>query len=170
MGGRILTAIEELTQLVKDQRRQVVMDHPSNHQEPIPLSSLSRPRRDLTASTCPHQTQFSKGLDSLFGWLVFEPRIDLIPVGDAQLIPMPDELPPIKLSERSRFQLNYCCVVLNVNPMLDLVTPNQYVTHIAENGIDWTTRACLVALVCATGDLCQGKSYRDTKQSSHGRP
>lgn len=83
---------------------------------------------------------------------------------------MPDELLPIKLSELPRFQLNYCRIVHNVNPILDLVTLDQYVTHIAKNEFDSTTWACLVALVCATGALCQGKSYREPSRLSTAHP
>lgn len=67
MGRRILTAIEKINAIGQGPTPASSHGHPSNHQEPIPLSSLSGPRRDLTVSTCPHQAQFLEGFDSLFG-------------------------------------------------------------------------------------------------------
>ncbi|KAJ5389242.1 uncharacterized protein N7496_000310 [Penicillium cataractarum] len=158
MGVQILHAIEQLTQLVKDQPPQTITNNISNHQGPIPSSSLNEPIQNVPVPASPHEGKFSEGLDSIFGWHVFQPGLDSIPVDDGRPIPMPDELPPIKFSELSRFQSNYCRVVHNVNPILDLTTLDQYVSHIAENGFDWTTRTCLVALVCAIGALCQDKT------------
>jgi hypothetical protein len=122
MGIQILQAIDQLTQLVKDKPQQTFTNHPSNHQEPITSSSLTEAGHNVTAITCHLQGKFSEGLDSLFGWRVFEPRIGPIPVDDGRPIPMPEELPPIKLSELSRFKSNYCHVVHSSNLILDLTT------------------------------------------------
>ncbi|KAK7230004.1 hypothetical protein V2G26_002174 [Clonostachys chloroleuca] len=83
------------------------------------------------------------------------PGINKIPVDNGVPIAMPDELPPLSLMELTRLQMNYRRVVHDFNPMLDLATLDRYTTHIAENGLDFTTRTCLVVLVCAIGALCQ---------------
>lgn len=49
------------------------------------------------------------------------------------------------------------------NPILDLTDLHRKVMHVAENGLDWTTRSCLVALVCAIGAVTQ--EYQAESQS-----
>lgn len=157
MGSQILQAIEQLRQLVNDQHRQDLTDCTSNHQQPLPPSSLDVSSPDATPATHQRSERFSEGLDSIFEWRVFHPGL-VIRLDEGRPIPMPEELPPITFSELTRFQMNYRRIAQNVNPMLDLRTLDQYVTHISENGFDWTTRTCLVALVCAIGALCQDTS------------
>ncbi|KAH9217631.1 hypothetical protein DL95DRAFT_386479 [Leptodontidium sp. 2 PMI_412] len=56
--------------------------------------------------------------------------------------------------------------------MLDLTTLHHYVAHVSENGFDWTTRSCLVAIVCAIGAICQeptsdDPAYNQARQKEH---
>jgi hypothetical protein len=159
MGVQILQAIGELTQFVKGNSRDPLpCDGISNEHTPSSALDLEQPYQTAASTGYPQQLQFSEGLDSIFTWRVFPSGLEPIPVDDGKSsIPMPDELPPVTLSELTRLQLNYRRVVHNVNPILDLDTLDYYVTHIAENGFDWTTRACLVALVCAIGAICHEK-------------
>jgi hypothetical protein len=157
MGVQILQAIGELTQFVKGNSQvSLPRDADSNEHTPKSVLDLEQPYHTPTTTAYPQRLQFSEGLDSIFTWRVFPSGLQPIPVDDGKSsIPMPDELPPVTLSELTRLQMYYRRVVHNVNPILDLDTLDHYVTHIAENGFDWTTRACLVALVCAIGAICQ---------------
>ncbi|EXK28549.1 hypothetical protein FOMG_15019 [Fusarium oxysporum f. sp. melonis 26406] len=101
-----------------------------------------------------HVERFSEGLDRILTWNVFPQEIDPIPVDDGSLMAMPDELPPISFPELKRLQKCYLSTVHSVNPILDVAVLDQYVTKVSENGLDWTTQTCLVALVCAIGALC----------------
>ncbi|KAL3485886.1 hypothetical protein BJX62DRAFT_242540 [Aspergillus germanicus] len=159
MGVQILQAIGELTQFVKgNSQKALPRDGNSNEHTPSSALDLEQPYQTATSTGYPQQLQFSEGLDSIFKWRVFPSGLEPIPVDDGKSsIPMPDELPPVTLAELTRLQMNYRRVVHNVNPILDLGTLDHYVTHIAENGFDWTTRACLVALVCAIGAICHEK-------------
>ncbi|KAH6884283.1 hypothetical protein B0T10DRAFT_410300 [Thelonectria olida] len=103
----------------------------------------------------PHLFASSEGLDSILEWRVFPSGMDKIRVDNGRPVPMPEELPPMTFAELTRLQMNYRRVVHSMNPMLDLATLDLYVAHISENGLDFTTRTCLVALVCAIGALCQ---------------
>lgn len=161
MGSQILRAIEQLTNLVKEPPRPSSRGHGNSFQASLPMSS---PEAASSSKSDDHSGRFSEGLDSLFGWRVFHPGLDAVQVDDGRPVPMPEELPPITLSDLTRLQMNYRRVVHTVNPMLDLSTMDRYVTHISENGFDWTTRTCLVALVCAIGAICQNTSI-DTPNS-----
>lgn len=182
MGPQILQAIEQLTQLVKTQQSQSQPEWANYYRgptqscsvdefSPLPLSQSSDSHALLTNSRLgggagrlsgppspSHLFASSEGLDSVLQWRVFPPGIDKIPVDNGIPIPMPDELPPLSLMELTRLQMNYRRVVHDFNPMLDLATLDRYTTHIAENGLDFTTRTCLVVLVCAVGALCQEES------------
>ncbi|KAJ4132047.1 hypothetical protein NW765_013859 [Fusarium oxysporum] len=93
-----------------------------------------------------HVERFSEGLDRILTWNVFPQEIDPIPVDDGSLMAMPDELPPISFPELKRLQKCYLSTVHSVNPILDVAVLDQYVTKVSENGLDWTTQTCLVAL------------------------
>ena len=163
MGTQILQAIEDLSRVVKGQQ-QPVLAEVTTHPQLIP----QQPARDEIASyptptTGPQHgprsrrqdQRFSEGLDSVFTWQVFPPGIDPIAVDNGMFIDMPEQLPPIDCAELMRLQTIYRRTVHSVNPILDLAILEQHIVHISENGLDWTTRTCLVALVCAIGALCQ---------------
>ncbi|KAK2668916.1 Alpha-L-rhamnosidase, six-hairpin glycosidase domain [Fusarium oxysporum f. sp. vasinfectum] len=100
-----------------------------------------------------HLERFSEGLDRILTWNVFPQEIDPIPVDDGSLMAMPDELPPISFPELKRLQKCYLSTVHSVNPILDVAVLDQYVTKVSENGLDWTTQTCLVALVVAHSEI-----------------
>uniref|UniRef100_A0A8H7N104 Zn(2)-C6 fungal-type domain-containing protein n=1 Tax=Bionectria ochroleuca TaxID=29856 RepID=A0A8H7N104_BIOOC len=160
MGPQILQAIEQLTQLVKTQQSQSQPEWANYYRGPT--QSCSPPRWWRWTALW---TSFSIPSLRLLGrprqrapMARLSPGIDKIPVDNGIPIPMPDELPPLSLMELTRLQMNYRRVVHDFNPMLDLATLDRYTTHIAENGLDFTTRTCLVVLVCAVGALCQEES------------
>lgn len=101
----------------------------------------------------------SEGLDSILKWKVFPDSLSVIPVDSGEPIQLSDTLPSTASSYLKGLVDNYIVIVHIKNPMLDLNTLHNHVVHVAENGFDWSTRACLVALVCAIGALCRDPGY-----------
>ncbi|EXK80842.1 hypothetical protein FOQG_14697 [Fusarium oxysporum f. sp. raphani 54005] len=162
LGMQILQAVRDLSQVVKEQRSPDLSDTPSHtqhviqptrHSEADSLVNLTATPQSIPAPEG-HVERFSEGLDRILTWNVFPQEIDPIPVDDGSLMAMPDELPPISFPELKRLQKCYLSTVHSVNPILDVAVLDQYVTKVSENGLDWTTQTCLVALVCAIGALC----------------
>ncbi|KAF5568026.1 transcriptional regulatory STB4 [Fusarium phyllophilum] len=157
---QILQAVQNLAQDVKEQRSSGVADTPSRvhqptrHSEADSLVNLAATPQSIPAPER-HFERFSEGLDSILTWNVFPQEIEPIPIDNGSLMAMPDELPPISFPGLKRLQLCYLSTVHSVNPILDVAVLDQYVTKVSENGLDWTTQTCLVALVCAIGALCQ---------------
>ena len=163
MGTQILQAIEDLSRVVKAQPQPLsaeVTTHPQLFpQQPARGEVGSYPTPSPAPRNGPRtrrqDQRFSEGLDSIFTWHVFPPGIDPIAVDNGMFIDIPEQLPPIDCTELMRLQTSYRRTVHSVNPILDLAILEQHIVHISENGLDWTTRTCLVALVCAIGALCQ---------------
>ncbi|KAF4444954.1 transcriptional regulatory STB4 [Fusarium acutatum] len=152
LGMQILQAVQNLAQDVKEQRSSGVAETPSHthqstrHREADTLVNLTATPQSISAPEA-HVERFSEGLDSILTWNVFPSDIDPIPVDNGSLMAMPDELPPISFPELKRLQKCYLSTVHSVNPILDVTVLDQYVTKVSENGLDWTTQTCLVALV-----------------------
>ncbi|KAL5590954.1 hypothetical protein FOBRF1_014511 [Fusarium oxysporum] len=162
LGMQILQAVRDLSQVVREQRSPDLSDTPSHtqlviqptrHSEADSLVNLTATPQSIPAPEG-HVERFSEGLDRILTWNVFPQEIDPIPVDDGSLMAIPDELPPISFPELKRLQKCYLSTVHSVNPILDVAVLDQYVTKVSENGLDWTTQTCLVALVCAIGALC----------------
>lgn len=163
MGTQILQAIGDLSQLVKAQHQPILAEVATHPQ----LAPQQQARGEVdsypTPSPAPQNgprtrrqdQRFSEGLDSIFTWHVFPPGIDPIAVDNGMFIDIPEQLPPIDCAELMRLQTSYRRAVHSVNPILDLAILEQHIVHISENGLDLTSRTCLVALVCAIGALCQ---------------
>ncbi|KAF5634716.1 transcriptional regulatory STB4 [Fusarium sp. NRRL 25303] len=157
---QILQAVQDLAQDVKEQRSSSVADTPSQahqttrHSEAESLVNLTATPQSIPAPEG-HVERFSEGLDSVLKWNVFPLDVNPIPIDNGSLMAMPDELPPISFPELKRLQKCYLSTVHSVNPILDVAVLDQYVIKVSENGLDWTTQTCLVALVCAIGALCQ---------------
>ncbi|SCO75916.1 uncharacterized protein FRV6_00128 [Fusarium oxysporum] len=158
---QILQAVRDLSQVVKEQRSPDLSDTPSHtqhviqptrHSEADSLVNLTATPQSIPAPEG-HVERFSEGLDRILTWNVFPQEIDPIPVDDGSLMAMPDELPPISFPELKRLQKCYLSTVHSVNPILDVAVLDQYVTKVSENGLDWTTQTCLVALVVAHSEI-----------------
>ncbi|VTT76791.1 unnamed protein product [Fusarium fujikuroi] len=166
-------AVQDLAQDVKEQRSSGMANTPSQahqptrHSEADSLANLTATPQSIPAPEG-HVERFSEGLDSVLKWNVFPSDIDLIPVDNGSLMAMPDELPPISFPELKRLQKCYLSTVHSVNPILDVAVLDQYVIKVSENGLDWTTQTCLVALVCAIGALCQDP-HVETPRSNNSR-
>ncbi|KAF5681373.1 transcriptional regulatory STB4 [Fusarium denticulatum] len=164
-------AVQDLAQDVKEQRSSTVADTPSHVNQPTrnseadSLVNLTPTPQSMSAPER-HLERFSEGLDNILTWAVFPQEIEPIPVDDGSLMAMPDEPPPISFPELKRLQKCYLSTVHSVNPILDVTVLDQYVTKVSENGLDWTTQTCLVALVCAIGALCQDPLV-ETPKSHH---
>jgi hypothetical protein len=163
LGLQILQAVQDLAQVVKEQNSPGLSDtsshahhvtQPARHSEADSLVNLTATPQSISAPER-HVERFSEGLDNILTWNVFPQGIDPIPVDNGSFMAMPDELPPIGFSELKKLQKCYLGTVHSVNPILDVAVLDQYVIKVSENGLDWTTQTCLVALVCAIGALCQ---------------
>jgi hypothetical protein len=64
-------------------------------------------------------------------------------------------------SELARLEGKYIANVHTKNPILDLKKLHGLVSHLAENGPDWSTETCLVSLVCALGAFSQEYSVHE---------
>ncbi|XEV02890.1 hypothetical protein FSHL1_008177 [Fusarium sambucinum] len=157
---KILQAIQDLAQDVKEQRSpgpsntSFQAHQPTRHSEADSLVNLTTTPQSISAPER-HVERFSEGLDSILTWNVFPSGIDPILVDNGSFMAMPDELPPLGFSELKKLQKSYLSTVHSVNPILDVAILDQYVAKVSENGLDWSTQTCLVALVCAISVLCQ---------------
>ena len=93
----------------------------------------------------------------MLAWEVFpQPCPYSTIVGDEEVVyPHSQALPSIELSELLRLEAKYIAYVHIKNPTLDLTTLHEMVAQVAEYGFDWSTRSCVVSLVCALGALSE---------------
>ena len=73
------------------------------------------------------------------------------------------QLPCLEYSDLARLELKYIDAVHIKNPVLDLPKLHEMILHVSENGLDWSTKTCLVAMVCAIGAIA-GR-YKETSQT-----
>lgn len=70
-------------------------------------------------------------------------------------------LPSLQLSELLPLEAKFIANVHPKNPIVDPEALRRHIHHIAENGLDWSTETCLVALVCALGAYSQAYDPED---------
>lgn len=125
------------------------------------------PLNGTSAKLTPLQSQ---GVESLLAWeplVAFQPASSTFGSTDVSQIPN-SQLPNIDYAELSRLEEKYIVAVHLKNPFLDLADLHQKILQTAENGLDWSTRTCLVTLVCAIGALNQ--RYQDPANISVTSP
>lgn len=112
----------------------------------------------------------SQGMETLLAWeplTAFElsaPAFDTV----TELEIPSSQLPNMDYRELSRLEAKYIVGVHIKNPFLDLTDLHNKILQVAENGLDWSTRTCLVTLVCAIGALTQ--RYQDPANISITTP
>ncbi|KAM5350936.1 hypothetical protein ACJ41O_003659 [Fusarium nematophilum] len=160
-GADILQAINKLTRLVESQH-QHQYDHPQAHSTPAQVVS---PSLSWPHSTSQHQEALhyepdnpprhaatrAQGVESILEWRIFASERP-IPCLFAQRNPLDERnypLPDTSYSQLARLESKYIDHVHFKNPILDLGELHQMMLHVAENGLDWSTRTCLVTIVCA---------------------
>jgi len=114
------------------------------------------------------------GLDSVLKWNVFPQPI---PFSDLCTTAGPNflhshALPSAELAEMERLEGKYVAYVHIKNPILDLTKTHHLILRTAENGLDWSTDTCLVALICALGAISRpysvDRKFRDDDALSDG--
>ncbi|KAH2366122.1 hypothetical protein KXV98_001705 [Aspergillus fumigatus] len=120
----------------------------------------------------PRETFRPQGAESVLRWQILASSLPPArclfaqPVAEAD---QPYSLPDMSYSQLSRLESKYIEVLHTKNPILDLTELHRMVLHIAENGPDWSTQTCLVALVCAIAVLSEpypGTVMRSGAQST----
>jgi hypothetical protein len=117
------------------------------------------------------KTLSHEGLESVLKWNIFSSRrtFQILSVdNEPHTPPHIHTLPSIEYSELVRLEKRYIEAVHTKNPILDLHKLHQMIGQVAENGLDWSTGTCLVALVCAIGASSQQYvgPHRDDAQDS----
>ena len=166
MGLDILDAIKDLNQLVQKQSTQISQlsrHHSHSDHSPAPVSSspIYSARTGwlecLSSSTPPSHTVIgAQGCETILEWDILAPYRTsncLFTATDdeheAEFDGLP--LPALSLDEMLRLGDRYIQGVHKMNPFLDLRELHKSMSFMAGNGFDWSTRTCLVALVCAIG-------------------
>lgn len=126
-----------------------------------PKSDVRSPERDknrLSQKICP------TNLRSVLKWRVFPQPCpySIAMVDDDVSYPQPDALPSFELGELSRLEAKYIACVHTKNPILDLATLHDLISQVAENGLDWSARTCVVSLVCALGAISEEYTHAYT--------
>ena len=114
----------------------------------------------------------AQGTDSLLTWSSlshFNSTPSLFTDGISLGI-VSESIPDISRNELVRLANRYIDGVHIKNPILDLSELSHSVTHVAENGLDWSTKTCVVALVCAIGTLAQRYQLQDQSSPSQITP
>jgi hypothetical protein len=116
-------------------------EHPGSH-SPKGVSNGRRPSQPA-------------GLDSVLKWEIFPHPIPYMTLseGSESNGPPSHSLPSMEYSELRRLEAKYVSYVHTKNPIMDLGVLHQLISQQAENGLDWSTRTCLICLVCALGAL-----------------
>ncbi|KAL2859198.1 hypothetical protein BJX68DRAFT_225993 [Aspergillus pseudodeflectus] len=174
-GTEILQAIHRLTSLVESQKRQrnelpqqqlcISCGHhstPPLATSPSLSSALSASQQEAcppwgpnNAPPCP--VMRPQGVESILDWKIFasdRPAVCLfaqrnIPAGHTY--PLPD----MSFSQLARLESKFIDNIHTKNPIIDLNELHDMILDIAENGLDWSTRTCLVTLTCAIAAITE---------------
>ncbi|GAM40360.1 hypothetical protein TCE0_038r12655 [Talaromyces pinophilus] len=191
-GADILQAVNRVANLIEAQQRE--QRQQQQQQQWMPCASCgsrSTPARGPTSqswspSACsqldngnlgpgdpsPRETVRPQGAESVLGWQILASNLPpswclfAQPVADAD---QTYSLPDLSYSQLSRLESKYIEVLHTKNPILDPNELHHMVLHVAENGPDWSTQTCLVALVCAIAVLSEaypGTIMRSGAQST----
>lgn len=197
-GSQILEAIGNLSQLVERQHSNCHCCSAQQYQEaPSQRSALAEPfvsnlddyrNRDVKSNSekevlialgdSANETQslrLTQGLENVLRWRGME-RFQTSRCLFADTEPpivYTSTLPSTDYNQMSQLASNYVRGVHYYNPFLDLTELDYSIRHIAENGLDWTTRSCLVTLVCAIGaftELYEDRHLSPANTSTPGAP
>ncbi|OBT96756.2 hypothetical protein VE01_04224 [Pseudogymnoascus verrucosus] len=116
------------------------------------------------------QNIFPTNLRSVLKWRVFpQPCPHSIAMVDDDIsYPQQSSLPSLELCELSRLEAKYIACVHAKNPILDLVTLHDLISQVAEHGLDWSARTCLVSMVCALGAISEEYTHAYTPDRISG--
>lgn len=191
-GDRILSAISDLKASVERQhhhcsthfnrtedhaistRHRQVLGYPDESVSPQFNTSYKRSRtngdgasRNLFPSDGKLQPR-SESIENILTWSVLEPfRTSASLISDSPAPFLAGTIPSLSHRELTRLAKKYVDGVHIKNPVLDLAELQHDLYFVSENGLDWSTRTCLVALVCAIGAITQ--SRHDHRLSLNGQ-
>ena len=145
---------------------------PLSHRTPHSTTSaeIDQFERDIYNESSSHVR--AQGTDSLFTWShlsSFRSSGSLFTDGTLLNI-VSESIPDISRNELLRLANRYVDGVHIKNPIVDLSELNHSITHVAENGLDWSTKTCVVALVCSIGALAQKYQQLNTSSPSQVTP
>ena len=182
VGAQILEAIGDLSGMVANLQGPYSPYPRSVRPDVIPVNSLQlmSPNHDhlppdtyirgansvesgkLQDSTAPYPERSQpQGMESVLQWEILAPyRTSACLFSDSTLTsPQTHSVPSIHYKELSRLASKYIDGVHLKNPILDLTELDRLIAQVAENGLDWSSRTCLVTLVCAIGATAQEYQY-----------
>ena len=180
MSGQILEAVAALTKLVEHQQHRqgnwgcqcLQPDETSQISPPITSPAVGNGLRqtlnrgtvsflDAVSNADPERNPIlplkPQGVESILGWSVFDTKLTsggLLGDINKMIIPF-HAVPSIEYQELTRLEAKYILGIHLKNPVVDLTELHQLILEVSENGLDWSTKTCLVALVCAIGAITQ---------------
>ncbi|KAM0127289.1 hypothetical protein ACHAP3_008857 [Botrytis cinerea] len=127
-------------------------------------SGLDSPGR---AKNHDRQAPSPVGLNAVLKWKSFsQPCPYAVSITDEDKhYPSAGSLPSTEVTELLRLEAKYITNVHTKNPTLDLPTLHALILQVAEYGFDWSTRTCMVALVCALGAYSESYVLDQNSQS-----
>ncbi|KLO81657.1 C6 transcription factor [Fusarium fujikuroi] len=155
-GAEILQAIHHLTRIVENQHSPQLS--PAQTANSL-SSSVLQPNLDNWA--VPQNVVVRpQGVESILSWNIFaadRPNSCLFannnPPGLGSY-PVPDTSHP----QLAWLETKYIEALHTKNPIIDLDELHRMMLHVAEHGFDWSTSACLVALVCANAAITDSQT------------
>ncbi|KAL5589350.1 hypothetical protein FOVSG1_011217 [Fusarium oxysporum f. sp. vasinfectum] len=150
-GAEILHAIHHLTKIVENQHSP--QQSPAQTVESL-SSSVRQPTLDNWAVP-QNVTIRPQGVESILSWKIFaadRPASCLFAQSTPPSLgnyPVPDTSYP----QLAWLEAQYIEALHTKNPIIDLDELHHMMIHVAEHGFDWSTGACLVALVCANAAI-----------------
>jgi hypothetical protein len=190
VGPQLLQAIENLTSLIQHTQREHVGGGYANHTQSLdfhPSPSISyhsqfSPQHQDRISTSLEQREnasrreqgrgtrlsLTAGPDSILEWTIFhrKPPFSIFPSSVEDGVAQSHSLPNTEAKELLRLESKFIAHIHTKNPILDLHTLRSLINDLGENGLDWSSRTCLVALVCALGSISQ--RYDPDRQPYNG--
>lgn len=102
-----------------------------------------------------------RGIETILGWgsLSHLDRQRCFYASENAPALAPSSVPGLNVDKLCHLESKYIDGVHSKNPALDLATLHHLVLDVAENGLDWSSRTCLVCLVLAIGAISQ--QYQD---------
>lgn len=176
-GDRILSAINDLKASVEKQHHycnscvaHTTKDRPSPASERIYRSpyrvgtsqqqfrqNVNSRSRNLFPNDGKLQPR-TESVETILQWSILKPfDTSASLVSDPPTPVLATTIPNLSHRELTRLATKYVDGVHIKNPILDLIELQNDLYFLSENGLDWSTRTCLVALVCAIGAITQSR-------------
>ncbi|RTE84400.1 hypothetical protein BHE90_001046 [Fusarium euwallaceae] len=161
-GAEILQAIHKLTRLVESQQplQHYQQQSPAQAMDSSPFvpQSVSEHHQLGAPEGLPHHaTVRPQGVESILDWEIFAPDRPTQCLFAQRNPPSMGSysLPDTSYPQLARLESKYIDTLHTKNPILDLSDLHRMILQVAEDGLDWSTQTCLVALVCANAAITE---------------